>query len=101
MLVNYMALPRLHMKMVTLNGGNTRIIRWKDMEQLSLLMEEDTLGNSCRVSNTGMEYSDNKVEKYIMDNLHIITEKVMHNPRLMMAQSIMVSTRIICSGERE
>ena len=44
--INYMALPRLHMKVVALIGGNSRIIRQKDMEHKSGLMETDTLGSS-------------------------------------------------------
>jgi urate oxidase len=101
MLINYMALPRLQMKMVTLIGGNTRIVSWKDMEHMSLLVETDTLANTCRLTFTGMEYSDGQVEEYIKDNGHRVKEKVMHITSLMMAQSIMVSSRMICSGERE
>jgi hypothetical protein len=99
MLLNYMELQSLQLKMVTLIGGNTRMMRWKDMEHLSLLMETDTLGNSCRVANTGMEYSDGQMEKYIKDNGHGVIEKVMHTTRFMMAQSIMVRSCMICSLE--
>ena len=45
--VNYMALPRLHMQVATLIGGNGRIIRQKDMEHKSGLMETDTLARGC------------------------------------------------------
>ena len=48
-----------------------------------------------------MEYTDGQVEQYIKDNIHRIKEKVIHMIRMMMAQSIMVSTRIISDGERE
>jgi hypothetical protein len=71
------------------------------MEHMRKLMETDTLGNSCRMSNTGMEYSDGQMDKYIKDNGHRVKEKVMHITRLIMTQSIMVSTRMICGGERE
>ena len=54
--INYMALPRLHLQVVALMGGDKRIITRKDMEHKSLLMEGDTLGSTYRVSNTGMEY---------------------------------------------
>ena len=66
--INYMALPRLHMQMLTLIGGNSRIIRRKDMEQKSGLMDTDTLGSGCRISSIGMEYTDGQVEMYIKDN---------------------------------
>ena len=38
------------------------------MEHSSMLMETDTSGNSCRISNTAMEYTDITVEVYTMDN---------------------------------
>ena len=60
-----MALPRLQMQRVALIGGNSRIIREKDMEHKSGLMETDTLGTTCRMSNTAMEYSHGQMEVYI------------------------------------
>ena len=53
--VNYMALPRLHMQMVTLIGGNARMITRKDMEHMSGLVERDTLASGGRVTCKGME----------------------------------------------
>jgi hypothetical protein len=53
--INYMALPRLHLQVVKLIGGNTRMVTRKVMEHMSMLMEPDTLGNSCRMSSTDME----------------------------------------------
>jgi hypothetical protein len=47
MMINDMALSRLQMKMVSLIGGNNRMVREKDMEHLSFLMETDTRGNTC------------------------------------------------------
>ena len=70
MMVNYMALSRLHMEMMTHILGNTRMVREKDMEHMSGLVKTDTLGNSCRVSVTGMEYTDGQVEKDIKDNIN-------------------------------
>ena len=55
MMVNDMALSRLHMEMVTLILGNTRMVREMDMEHLSGLMETDTLVNTCRETDTDME----------------------------------------------
>ena len=99
--INYMALPRLHMQVVTLIGGNSRIIKRKDMEQKSGLVETDTLGSTCRMSNTAMEYSDGQVEMYIKDNGNKIKEMAMDIKGRQMAMSIMDSTRIIRSTERE
>jgi hypothetical protein len=49
-------------------GGNTRMARENDMEQMSGLMETDSSGNSCRVTNTAMEYTDIIMEEYTMEN---------------------------------
>jgi hypothetical protein len=68
MLVNYMDAQRFNIQMATVIGGNTRIITTKDMEQMSMLMERDTSGNGCSVSNTAMEFTDITVEMYTMDN---------------------------------
>ncbi len=87
------------MQMVTLIGGNSRIIREKDMEHLSLLMETDKLGSTCRVTNTGMDYSHGQVEKYIKDNGNKITKKVMHITGGQVAMSIMDSSRMIICTE--
>jgi hypothetical protein len=49
-------------------GENTRITRGKDMEYMIILVERDTSGNGCTMTNTGMEYTDGQMEEYIMDN---------------------------------
>ena len=99
--INYMALPRLHLQVVTLIGGNTRMVTRKVMEHVSGLVERDTLDSGCRVTNTGMEYSDGQVELYIRDNSNKIILKVMHNAGGQVAESIMDSTRMIRSTEKE
>ena len=68
MLINYMDAQRFNFQVGTVIGGNTRIIRTKDMEQWRGLVEADTSGNGCRISNTAMEYSDGQMEEYTMDN---------------------------------
>jgi hypothetical protein len=93
--INYMALSRLHLQEVTLIGGKSRMIRRKDMEHKSGLMETDTLGSGFRMSNTAMEYSDGQMEMYIMDNGNKIILKVMDIKGRQMALSIMDSTRMI------
>jgi hypothetical protein len=53
-----MGLPSVHFKVVTVSGGNVRMITWKDMEQFTMLVDRDTRGNSSRVTCKGMEYKD-------------------------------------------
>jgi hypothetical protein len=77
------------------------MVRGKDMEHLSTLVEIDTLGSGCRMSNTGMELKDGQVELYIKDNSNKVIEKVTHITGMQMALSIMDSTRMISYMERE
>ncbi len=99
--INYMALSRLHLQVVALIGGNTRMVTRKDMEHMSGQIKRDTLGSGCRVTCTGMEYSDGQVEVYIKDNTNKIIEKVMHIEGWQAATSIMDSGRMMISTERE
>ena len=55
-------------KVMAVIGENSRMTRGKDMEYMIMIMETDTSGNTCRVINTGMEYTDGQVEQYIMAN---------------------------------
>jgi hypothetical protein len=96
-----MVLARLHLKVVKLIGGNTRMVRGKDMEHVSGLMEGDTLGSGCRMQSTGMEYPEGHMEVYIKDNKNKIKEKVMDIKGMQVARSIMDSGRIMISTERE
>ena len=64
-------------------------------------MEADTLGSTCRMSNTAMEYSHGQMEVYIKDNGNKIRKKVMHIKGGQMAMSIMDSTRMISSTGKE
>ena len=89
------------MQVVALIGGNKRMVREKDMEQKSGLMETDTLGSTCRMPNTAMEYTHGQMERYIKDNGNKIRKKVMHIKDGQMAMSIMDSTRMVRSTEKE
>jgi hypothetical protein len=66
--INYMAVESWNMQMVTVIGGNSRMAKRKDMEHLRRLMERDTSGSGCRISDTGMEYTDGQMEESIMDS---------------------------------
>ncbi len=65
------------MQMVRVIGGNSRMAREKDMEHMSMLLETDTSGSGCRISNTGMEYTDGQMEQSIMDSGKRIRRMVM------------------------
>ena len=83
-LINYMAVERGNMQMVTVIGGNSRMKTGKDMEHLSGLMETDTSGSGCRISDTGMEYTDGQMEESIMDSGNRITWMVTDIIRVLM-----------------
>jgi hypothetical protein len=53
--INYMGLPSVHIQMVTVIGGNIRMITKKDMDQLNGLMERDTRVSSSSLTDVGME----------------------------------------------
>jgi hypothetical protein len=72
-----MGLPSVHLQVVTVIGGNIRMIRGKDMDHFIMLVDRDTRGNSSRVSCTGMEYIDGQMEEYIMGNTNRIRRMVM------------------------
>jgi hypothetical protein len=82
-------------------GENTRITRGKDMEYMIMIMEGDTSGNGCRITNTGMEYTDGQMEQYIMDNANRIKEMAMDMTEMQMAQNTMDSTRMTRKMEKE
>ena len=67
-LINVMAVESRNLQVVAVIGGNSRITRRKDLEHLSGLMERDTSGSTCRISDTGMEYTDGQMEESIMDS---------------------------------
>ena len=73
----------------------------KDMEHLSGLMETDTLGSGCRMTSTGMEYTDGQMDLYIKDNTNKVIEKVVHIKGWQVATSIMDSGRMIICTEKE
>ncbi len=73
----------------------------KDMLQTCILMVADTWGNSCRIKNMVMEYTDGQMEMYIMDNTKRVTEMVTDTIGSLVAQNIMDSSRMISVMEKE
>ena len=99
--INYMAVERWNLQMVTGIGGNSRMARRKDMEHLRQLMETDSSGSKCRVSDTGMEYTDGQMEEYIMDNTKRIKRMVTDIREKLMAQNTMDHGRMAHDGEMQ
>jgi hypothetical protein len=93
--INYMDAQSFNIHRDTVIGGNSRIIRHKDMEYLTGLMERDTSGNGCRISNTAMEYTDITVEEYNMDNENKIRKMAMDTSGGQVATNTMDSTKMI------
>ena len=95
MLMNYMDAQRFDIQVAKVIGGNTRITREKDMEYMSLVMERDTSGNSCRISYTDMEYTDITMEMYTMDNENKIRKMAMDTRSGQVVRNTMVSTKMV------
>jgi hypothetical protein len=99
-LINYMDLERGN-KVMAVIGENTRMARGKDMEYMILMMERDTSGNTCRVTDTGMEYTDGQMEQYIMDKGNRVKKMAMDITEMQMAKNTMDSTRMTTNKEKE
>jgi hypothetical protein len=87
--------------MVTVIGGNSRMVRRKDMEHLSGLMDTDTSGNSWMMSSTSMEYKDGLMEEYITESGNRIRWMGKDITGGQVAMNIGESTRMTRNGERE
>ncbi len=87
--------------MVTVIGGNSRMVRRKDMEHGWVLMETDTSGNTVMIRLTGMEYADGQVEKYITENTNRVNKMVKDIRGGQVAMNIGENPRITRDGERE
>jgi hypothetical protein len=100
-LINHMAAERWKINMAV-GGGNSRMIRGKDMEHgKRLLMETDTSGNSVMISNTGMEYTDGLMEMYITESGNKIIEMDKDITGGQMALNTAETGRITRDRERE
>ena len=58
-------------------------------------MERDSLGNTCRISDKAMEYTDITVETYTMVNGNKIRKMAMDITGGQMGMDTMVSTKMI------
>ncbi len=71
------------------------------MEHSRMLVETDTLGNGVMIRNTGMEYSDGQMEKYITDSGKRETLMGKDMTGGQMAVNIGENSRITRNGEKE
>jgi hypothetical protein len=96
-----MGLPSVHIQLVTVIGGKIRMVRRKDMDHITGLMDRDTRGNTSRRRVTGMEYTDGQMEQYIMGNKNRIRKMVMAIIGGQMEMNTTESTRMTRDGETE
>jgi hypothetical protein len=100
-LINYMDAERWNGQLVTVIGGNSRMVTRKDMEKGRGLMETDTSGNTWIITCTGMEYSDGLMEGYITENTNRIIKMAKDITGGQMVKNIGESGRMACDGEKE
>jgi hypothetical protein len=86
--------------MVTVGGGNSRMVKRKDMEHGRGLIKTDTSGNTWMISNTGMEYSYGVMDMYITENGNRI-RWMAKDIRGGQNMNIGESSRMTCYVERE
>jgi hypothetical protein len=96
-----MGLPSVHIQVVTVIGGNIRIITGKDMDHFTGLVDRDTRGNTSRWRVTGMEYADGQMELYIMGNGNREKVIVMDIIGFHLAMNTTESSRMARDRERE
>jgi hypothetical protein len=70
--INSMDATKLNSQVDKVIGGNTKIIKGKDMQLMSGLMEKDSSGNTWMIANTDMEYTDGLMEQFIVESLNRI-----------------------------
>jgi hypothetical protein len=90
-----MAASRFTIQVAAVIQANSRMGTTKDMEHMSGLVETDTSGNGLRMSNTGMEYSDELKDMYTMDNGNKIRKMAMDILDGKMVTNTMGSTKMI------
>ena len=90
-----MAASRFTIQVAAVIQANSRMATTKDMEHLSGLVETDTSGNGCRMSNKGMDYSDVLKDIYTMDNGNKIRKMAMDILGGQMVTNTMDSTKMI------
>ncbi len=64
-------------------------------------MEKDALVNSVMICNTGMEYTDGLMVKYITESTKRVIKMAKDMKSGQMAVNIGDSTRMTCNGEKE
>jgi hypothetical protein len=92
--MNYIDAQRLNFQVVTVIGGNIRMVREMDMEHMSLQVEANKLGNTSRETLTGTEYTGGQMEECIKENTNKIKKMVMAIRSLQLAMNITLNTRM-------
>ena len=77
------------------------MVNWKDMEQERVLLEADTLGNTVKIRETGMEYTDGLMEKYITESTKRVNIMAKDITGGQMEMNIGENGRITGYGEKE
>jgi hypothetical protein len=93
-LIYYIDALRLNFQMVTVIGGNIRMVREMDMERLSGLMEANKLGNTSRLTVTGTEFTGGQMEECIKQNTNRVKAMVMGIIGMKMAMNITDNSRM-------
>jgi hypothetical protein len=100
-LMNSMDATKLNSQVEIVIGENARIIKRKDMQLLSGLMEKDSSDYTWMIANTDMEYTDGLMEKFIVESLNRIILMAKDITGAPVAINIGESTKMTWNMEKE
>jgi hypothetical protein len=99
--INSMDATKLNSQVEIVIGENARIIKWKDMQLLSGLMEKDSSDNTWMIAYTGMEYIDGLMGQYIKESINRIIKMGKDITGGPMAINIGENTKMAWNMEKE
>jgi hypothetical protein len=100
-LINSMDATKLNSQVEIIIGENTKIIKRKDMQLLSGLMEKDSSDNTWMIAYTDMEYTDGLMEQFIKESINRIRKMGKHITGGPVAINIGESGRMTWNMEKE
>ncbi len=94
-----MALPRSSIKTIRFTRVSIRIIKGRDLERISLLIDRNTVGNTNVIRGTAMGHTNGKMARYIKGSGKRIKGRDTDTTDTQMGKNITEGSRIIRNVE--